>query len=102
MFCAVRVNSATPTTEISDEALISNTISLTSDGSVKRNACGTRMRRSMSNGESPSMRAASRWPGRTLRKPPRKISAIYDAEHSDTALIAATTGDTLMPANGSR
>jgi len=37
-----------------------------------------------------------------LRKPPRKISAIYEAEQSDTALIAATSGDTLMPTKGSR
>jgi hypothetical protein len=28
--------------------------------------------------------------------------AIYEAEHNDTALIAAASGDTLMPTNGSR
>ncbi len=48
------------------------------------------------------MRAASIWPGGMFRKPPRSISAIYDAEQSDTALIAATIGDTLMPTNGKR
>ena len=70
-----RVSSAMPTTETSDEALISRMNSLMSGGVEILSACGRRMRRQMSRPEKPSAVAASPCPRGTALSAPRRISA---------------------------
>ena len=63
-------------------------VSLPNVGMMTRMACGSTMRRIVSDGDMPSDEAASVWPASTEMMPARTSSAAYAASFSPRARIA--------------